>query len=67
MRSVKDKLKDYIRTRKTPITVAQIAERMACHESTALYAMNELIKEGVVKEVLVASKTNRYVKGIISK
>jgi hypothetical protein len=34
---------------------------------TAAKAMNELIKEGLVKEVLVASKTNRYVRGIISK
>jgi hypothetical protein len=37
---------------------------MACHKSTALHAMNELIKEGVAKEVFVAVK-NKYVKGII--
>lgn len=62
--TVKEKLQRYLAQRKTPLTVAQIAERMACHKSTALHAMNELIKEGVVKEVFVAVK-NKYVKGII--
>jgi predicted ArsR family transcriptional regulator len=62
--TIKEKLRRYMANRKTPVTAAQIAERMACHEGKAREAMNELIKEGVVKEVLVACK-NRYVKGII--
>jgi predicted transcriptional regulator len=64
---VKEKLKAYIKTRKTPLTLEHICTRMFCSRTTAAKAMNELIKEGVVKEVLVASKTNRYVRGIVSK
>lgn len=62
--SVKDKLARLMKTRKTPMTAQQIAERMACSHTTALRAMNDLIKEGVVKEVMVAVK-NKYAKGIL--
>jgi predicted transcriptional regulator len=66
MSTVKEKLINYLKTRKTPVTIEQVSTRMFCSKGTASEAMNELIKEGLVKEVLVATK-NRYVKGIIAK
>jgi predicted ArsR family transcriptional regulator len=62
--TVKEKLRRYIQTRKTPVTAEQVAERMCCSRQTARAAMLALLKEGVVKEVLIAVK-NKYVKGII--
>ena len=61
---LKDKLRIYMRTRKTPMTAEMIARRFGCVHDTALKAMNKLIKEGVVKQVHVAVN-NRYVKGIL--
>jgi hypothetical protein len=46
------------------MTAEMITKRFGCVHDTALKAMNKLIKEGVVKEVLVAVN-NRYVKGIL--
>ena len=60
---LKDKLLAYLKTRKTPMTAEMIAKRFGCVHDTALKAMNKLIKEDVVKEVLVAVE-GRYVKGV---
>jgi predicted HTH transcriptional regulator len=62
--SLKEKLRKYLPTRKTPMTAEMIAERFGYAHKTALKAMSKLIKEGVAKEVLVASK-KRYVRAIL--
>jgi len=62
--TLKEKLKAYLPSRKTPMTAEMIAERFGCNRATAAKAMRQLIEEGVVKEVLVASK-KRYVRAII--
>jgi predicted ArsR family transcriptional regulator len=62
--SLKEKLREYLPTRKTPMTAEMIAKRFSCSPKTALKAMSKLIKEGVVREVLIATKS-RYVKGIL--
>jgi predicted ArsR family transcriptional regulator len=62
--SLKEKLREHLPTRKTPMTAEMIAERFGCARKTALAVMSQLIKEGVAKEVLVASK-RRYVRAII--
>jgi predicted ArsR family transcriptional regulator len=64
--SVADKLLPYLRTRKTPVTAWDIAERMDCTTDTARAAMVALIKAGLVKDVLV-SRNKRYVRGVLLK
>lgn len=64
--SVADKLLPYLRTRKTPVTAWDIAERMGCATDTARVAMVALIKAGLVKDVLVA-RNRRYVRGVLLK
>lgn len=64
--SVADKLLSYLRTRKTPVTAWDIAERMDCTVSTARIAMVALVNAGVVKDVLV-SRNSRYVRGVLLK
>jgi predicted ArsR family transcriptional regulator len=60
---LKDKLLAHLKTRKTPMTAGMIAERFGCTNKTALDAMQSLVKEGAVQQVLVANQ-NRYVKGV---
>jgi predicted transcriptional regulator len=61
---LRDKLLAHLKTRKTPMTAEMIAERFGCARTTASDVMNKLIKEGVVKEILIAARS-RYVKGVL--
>lgn len=61
---LKEKLKAYLPTRKTPMTAEMIVARFGCSNATAVKVMSQLIKEGAVQVVLVASK-KRYVRGIL--
>lgn len=60
---IKEKLLIYMRTLKTPLTAAMISKRFGCSYQTALKAMRDLVKDGAVKEVLVAGE-RKYVKGV---
>ena len=61
---LKEKLKAYLLTRKTPMTAEMIVARFGCSNATAVKVMSQLIKEGAVREMLVASN-KRYVRGVL--
>ena len=59
MRTVEQKIFDYMSEHKKPVTVSKMAKYFIVSESSAKQALAKMVKEGVV-EVVINSKPYQY-------